>query len=258
MIVDYKNSSVYYTIQGQGETILLLHGFLENSDMWKPFLSQLSKNHRVICIDLLGHGKSESIGYVHTMDDLADAVFSVLQTENIQKIKCVGHSMGGYVALALTEKHPELFDSLCLMNSTFEADDAERKALRKRANEMAKNHFESLVRTSFTNLFAPESQQKFEVEIKDALDVALKTSIQGYIACQEGMRIRPNRYDVFKNLNAKKVLIISKKDWVVNAELLKEKSKNTDIKIEEFSEGHMSHIENKKELSYFFKHFIEK
>ena len=258
MILNYKNSRIHYTVAGKGQSILLLHGFLETIEMWAPFKQQLSKTNQVVCIDLLGHGNSECLSYIHTMETMADVVFSILKAEGIGKVKCIGHSMGGYVALALAEKHPDLFDGLCLMNSTFEADDEERKTVRARAIEMAKTNFNSVVRVSFSNLFAPESRLKFKPEFDIALRMALQTSVQGYIAAQEGMRIRPDRFDIFQNLNAKKALIISKKDWVVNVEYLKAKTKNTDIEIIEFSEGHMSHIENKEELSYFLKRFIEK
>jgi len=256
MFISYNNCKIHSTLQGKGETLLLLHGFLENISMWDDFTEQLSETHQVLCIDLLGHGKTDCLGYVHSMDVMAEAVFAVLNHINIKHLSCVGHSMGGYVALAMAEKRPTIFNALCLMNSTFEADSPERNELRLRANSMAKTNFDNLVRLSFTNLFAPESKLKFLSKFEAALNLALKTPVQGYIAAQEGMRIRPNRFEVFKNLKAKKALIISKKDWVVDAELLKSKVLNTDIEVVEFSEGHMSHIENKDNLSSFFTHFL--
>ncbi|WP_132704987.1 alpha/beta fold hydrolase [Winogradskyella wandonensis] len=258
MTLNYKNISINYTVKGQGKVLVLLHGFLETIDMWTDFVPELSKTRKVICIDLLGHGKTECLGYIHSMDDMAEAVFAVLKHLQIEEISCVGHSMGGYVALALAEKHPNLVNDLCLMNSTFEADDNERKILRARAAQMATTNYESLVRMSFVNLFAPESKVPFASEIKKALDIGLKTPVQGFIAGHKGMAIRPNRYDVFKSINGKKVIIIGEKDWIVDKELVLKKTKNTDIETVIFSEGHMSHIENKKELSYFLKRFVEK
>ena len=258
MNLDYKNSSINYTVEGKGEAIVLLHGFLETIDMWNHLIPELSENHQVICIDLLGHGQTDCIGYVHTMDDMADAVLEVLNHLKIIKAHVVGHSMGGYVALALAEKHPELFKGLCLMNSTFEADDEEKRRLRTRANKMAKTNFKSLVRTSFANLFAPESKIKFKTEFEAALQLALQTSVQGYIAASEGMKLRPNRFEVFKRLKAKKIIIVGKKDSLINADDILSQIKNTAIDFEELSEGHMSHIENKSELTYIIKHFVEK
>jgi len=258
MIVAYKNSTIYYTDNGEGPAVVLLHGFLETSAMWVDFIPELSKNNRVICIDLLGHGQTDCIGYVHTMEAMADALRAVLYELNIVKAKIIGHSMGGYVALALAEQEPALVESLCLMNSTFEADDDDRKALRARANEMVKSNFENMVRMSFANLFAAESKMKFKSAYESALAIALETPVQGYIAANEGMRLRPNRLEVFKKVKGKQLLILGQKDILISAKNLKSQTKDTKIILEELSEGHMSHIENKSDLSYLLLHFIEK
>lgn len=258
MTLDYKNITLHYTVSGNGEPVVLLHGFLETIEMWKDLEPEFARTHQVICIDLLGHGQTESLGYVHTMEDMADAVLTVLKQLKIKRAKVVGHSMGGYVALALAEQQPQLFEGLCLMNSTFEADDENRKVLRTRANDMAKTNFENLVRMSFANLFAPGSRISFKAEYERALSIALNTSLQGYMAANEGMKLRPNRFEVFKSLSAHKFVIIGKKDTLINREQLVKKIANTDIEYSELSEGHMSHIENKSELSYLFLHFIEK
>lgn len=256
MFINHKNSQIFYTSEGKGETILLLHGFLETLEMWEDFTPQLAENNHVLCIDLLGHGQTDSIGYFHTMEDMADAVFSVLAELNIEKITCIGHSMGGYVALALAEKYPELVENLCLLNSTFEADDEERKTLRHRAAEMATDNYEALVRMSFTNLFPKESRTKFKNDFDRFLKIALQTPAQGFIAGHKGMALRPNRFNIFKSIKGKKAIVIGKKDWIVNQELLEKKSKDSNIIIELFCGGHMSHIENKSELTYFLKRFI--
>ena len=258
MILNYKNSNIYYTVKGEGSAIILLHGFLETTAMWDDIVPKLSKTHKVITIDLLGHGKTDCIGYVHTMEAMADAVFAVLNHLRVDTGIVIGHSMGGYVALALAEKKPELFEGLCLMNSTFEADDKARKQLRTRSCKLAQSNFTNLVRMSFTNLFAPESRENFKKEFEDALEFALTTTAQGYIAAQEGMKLRPNRCDTFKNLDCKKGMIIGAKDTIVDGEKLIAQIEATPIDVVEFSGGHMSHIENKSELSYFLKLFIEK
>lgn len=258
MTLMYKNISINYSVEGEGEAVVLLHGFLENINMWDDLIPELSKNHQVICIDLLGHGKTECLGYVHSMEDMADAIHAVLFQLKIGKAKFVGHSMGGYVALALAEKEPQLFNGLCLMNSTFEADDKERRLLRTRAIKMATTNYNNLVRMSFANLFAPESKLRFKQAYNIALQSALQTPVQGYIAAQEGMKRRPNRFEAFKAITGEKLIITGKKDTLVNPEKIAEKISNTSIVQEELSEGHMSHIENKSELTYIIKHFIEK
>ena len=258
MKLEYKNITINYAISGKGSAVILLHGFLETIDMWNDFVPELSENCQVICIDLLGHGQTNCLGYVHTMEIMADAIFAVLTHHNIEKADFIGHSMGGYVALALAEKEPQLFKGLCLMNSTFVADDDQRKLLRTRANTIAQTNYENLVRMSFANLFAPKSRASYKQDYEDALSLALQIPVQGYIAAQEGMKLRPNRFEVYKNLKGKKILINGKKDLLFNGKKLKEQIKNTNIDLKELSGGHMSHIENKSELTYILKHFIEK
>ena len=85
-------------------------------------------------------------------------------------------------------RNPQKIKGLCLLNATSNEDDQERKQLRTRANMMIQNNFTTMVRMSFTNLFSEVSRANYADEIKNGLDEALKTSIQGYIAGQEGMK----------------------------------------------------------------------
>jgi pimeloyl-ACP methyl ester carboxylesterase len=257
MILYYKESPVYYEDEGQGDVIILLHGFLENSTMWKDIKPVLLKKNRVVSIDLLGHGQTDCLGYSHTMSDMADAVLSVLNHLKVKVYTLIGHSMGGYVALALAEKNPKAVLGLCLLNSTYHADDEKLKALRKKANIMVQTLFESMVRMSVANLFSSESLSNQKEEIDKVIEEALKTSPQGYIAGQEGMRLREDKFEFYKNLKAHKLIIIGKKDPVIKGELILSETEDTDIKCEELLLGHMSHIENKSELTYILKHFIE-
>ena len=257
MILEYKGSTIFYTDQGKGTVVILLHGFLENSTMWNPFLHILTKKNRVICIDLLGHGKTDCLGYIHTMEDMAEAVEAVLKHLRLQKYYMIGHSMGGYVALSFAEKNEGNLKGLCLMNSTYEADDAALKTLRKRANKMVQTNFENMVRMSFANLFSETSKKLYKLKFESALNEALKTPIQGYIACQEGMRLRSNKHKMFLSLKCKKLIIIGEKDQVIDGEKLLNETKNTTIDTVVFGEGHMSHIENETKFLHSIMHFIE-
>ena len=104
MTLNYRNTQLYYTSKGIGNPIVLLHGFLESSNIWNFFIPSLSEKRQVICIDLPGHGKSGNLDEVHSMELMADAVYHVLSHLKIEKVTLVGHSMGGYVEFGFFRK----------------------------------------------------------------------------------------------------------------------------------------------------------
>ena len=252
----FKNTKITYTDSGKGAVVVLLHGFLENKHMWNEIIPEISKNKRVLAIDLLGHGHTECLGYIHPMELMADAVTAVLKTLRIRKITLIGHSMGGYVSLALAEKNRKMIRGLCLLNATAASDDTSRKKLRERANKMAQINLSNIVRMSFINLFSERSKKIFNPEIQLALSEALQTSLQGYSACQEGMRIRPNRLSVLKNNHFKKLFILGKKDPVLPVNKGIKEAEETQSETVVLSGGHMSHIENSEELVRVLNIFI--
>ena len=254
----YKNIKVHYSDQGKGSAIVLLHGFLENSSMWNNLIPHLIKRNRVICIDLLGHGKTECLGYVHSMDLMAETVNAVLKKIRIRRIKLIGHSMGGYVALAFCNTFPGKVKALCLMNSTSRADSDEKKTNRDRAIEAVKNTYKTFVRISVSNLFKPSNRLILTKEIEEVTKEALKTPLQGIVAALEGMKNRPDRETLLSETSFKKMMIIGKEDPALDYNSLIEQTQNSDIKVVEFPDGHMSHIENIQEFTYNILHFIEK
>lgn len=257
MIVKYKGVNIYYTDEGKGIPVVLLHGFLENSSMWHYLIPELLENNRVITIDLLGHGKSECIGYIHTMDAMADVVNALLIHLKIAKAIFIGHSMGGYVSLAFAEHFPEKVLGLCLANSSAIEDSLERKLNRERAIKAVKQNHRAFISLSIANLFAINNRELFKKEIGHIKDEALKIPLQGIIAALEGMKIRPNREYILQNPDFKKCMIIAKQDPVLEYDTLIKQTKGLDIEIIEFSGGHMSYIENMSVFNYKLKHFIE-
>lgn len=257
MNLEYKGINIFYTDSGKGHTIVLLHGFLENSTIWSPFIQDFSKKNRVVCIDLLGHGKTECLGYVHTMELMAECVEAVLKHLRIRRSTIIGHSMGGYVALAFAEQNPDALKGLCLMNSTASADSTEKKRNRDRAILAVKQNHKTFIRIAINNLFRPKNRKVFKSEIKQLIEEAQQTPLQGIIAALEGMKIRQDREALLHFTPFKKMMIASKKDPVLNFEDLRVQINNTAVKLEVFPDGHMSFIENESKLLYTIMHFIE-
>ncbi len=256
MTINHKDASIFYTDKGTGTPVVMLHGFLENHTMWRAIEDVLSQQYRVICIDLLGHGNTDCMGYIHTMDAMALAVQAVLDTLDVTKVHLVGHSMGGYVGLAFAKAQPARTASLCLLNSTPLPDDNERAALRTRANKMAKTQYEQLVRMSFTNLFDPKTKANHLNQISEALDHALKTPVQGYIAANSGMQTREDLSVFFKKASFMRAMILGTTDWIIDAQTQENKFKKDIDFFKMIADGHMSHISQTNEVINLLKEFI--
>lgn len=244
----FKNTPISYTDEGKGTAIVLLHGFLENKKMWNHFIPELTQKNRVITIDLLGHGATECLGYVHTMEDNADVVHAVLSELRIRKAIFVGHSMGGYVALAFAELYPDTMKGLVLLNSTARADSEERKKNRDRAIKAVKQSFVNFISLSIGNLFSENNRDRLAATIENVKKEALQTPLQGIVASLEGMKIRQDREVLLHLTPFPKLLILGEKDPVLNYEETKEQIENTAVQFVTFPDGHMSHLENQDEL----------
>ena len=253
----YKNTKISYSDTGKGNAVLFLHGFLENQTMWQELIPELSKKNRIITIDLLGHGETECRGYVHSMEDNAYIAHAVLSKLRIRKAVFVGHSMGGYVALAFAEMFPEKVKGLVLQNSTSKADSEERKTNRDRAIKAVKKDYTSFIRLSIANLFSPDNRERLTDKIENVKLEALKTPLQGVVASLEGMKIRKDREVLLHLTPYPKMLILGKKDPVLNYEDSLEQIENTAVKLISLPDGHMSHIENREELLKVLLDFLK-
>lgn len=254
----FKNTAICYTDQGKGTAVVLLHGFLENQSMWNAILPELIKKNRIITIDLLGHGATECLGYVHSMEDQADVVHHVLNELKIRKAVFIGHSMGGYVALAFAELYPDTVKGIVLVNSTSRADSDERKRNRDRAIVAVKQNYSAFIRMSIANLFSENNRERLADSIEEVKLEALKTPLQGIVAALEGMKIRKDREVMLHFAPYPIQLILGRKDGVLLYEENRDQILDTHVQLTTFEDGHMSHIENQAELLAVLSGFLKR
>lgn len=254
----FKNTPIYYNDIGKGNTVVLLHGFLENSSMWNKMTLLLQKRYRVIAVDLLGHGKSECYGYIHSMEDQADMIFALISELRLRKVSLIGHSMGGYIALAFAELYPDHVRSLTLLNSSAQADNPERQLNRDRAIEVVKKNSNAFIRMATQNLFDKSSHEKFAKQIENFTNEALKTPLQGIIASLEGMKIRMDREALLHFGPYPKMMIASKNDTIIPLHDVEEQIKDTEVQFHIVPGGHVSTIECFDEIAEHIQSFLKK
>lgn len=260
MITKHKNTTIHYTDNRNKtkDTIVFLHGFLETSSIWDFITPEFEATHRIICIDLLGHGKTDSPEGIHTMELHAETVKAVLGDLAVTDALVIGHSMGGYVALACAELYPKLISGLCLVNSTSRADSDERQKARDRVVDLVKRSHKTYASMSIANLFNPEKRDEFANAINELKDKAYSMTPESMIASTLGMKHRKDRIDILTNFKCKKLIIAGEKDPVLDINISIEECKHTQTELVTLPDGHMSYIENINELKAALKAFIKK
>jgi len=255
--VKFKNINVSFTDVGKGKAIIFLHGFLENKSIWDFFVHELSKTKRVITIDLLGHGNSDCLSYVHTMEEMAEAVAAVIRHLRIRKYFLVGHSLGGYVNLALAEKFPDNIRGLVMFHSTANADSNLKQKDRDRAIKVVKRNAAIFINEAIPNLFYT-THKPCKREIAKIKKQALATSKQGIVAALEGMKIRLEREIVLKFAPYPVLYIIGKQDNILPYQNLIKQAKLPEkgqyLLLENCA--HMGFIEAKEKTLKAVKQFV--
>jgi pimeloyl-ACP methyl ester carboxylesterase len=165
--------------------------------------------------------------------------------------------MGGYVALAFAELYPDHVKGMVLLNSTSRADSDERKRNRDRAIVAVKQSYTNFIKMSIANLFSEDNRDRLTDAIETAKTEALKTPLQGIIAALEGMKTRNDREVILHFAPYPIMLILGKKDPVLNYQDSLEQIENTNVKLVTFNDGHMSHLENRDELVNVLRDFFK-
>ncbi len=198
--------------------VVLLHGYLESMLVWDDFVPLLYKRVRVVTLDLPGHGISEVRGECHSMEYLADVVRDALQALGIARCTLVGHSMGGYVALAFCERHPGMLDGLVLFSSTPNADTEEKRENRRREIELVRaGKKERLARVAPGAGFAADNRIRMAGAIEELTEQVYLTEDEGIVALLNGMIARPDRNEMLRRSPVRQLFLFGRKDEYIPA-----------------------------------------
>lgn len=255
--MDFKGVQVHYTTLGSGPALVLLHGFLENRSMWNALAASWATQHKVIRIDLLGHGETGCLGYVHNMETQAELVYEVIRNEKLRRVSLVGHSMGGYIGMALVEAHPNVVKHLVLMNSTTKEDSLERQKNRDRAIVAVKQNHQQFVGLAVANLFSMESRERLGTQVEEQKKISQNTPLQGIVAALEGMKIRKDRSFLLEASPTSFLFILGEKDEVLPYAEHQALALEYGVACEVIADGHMSHLEQPEKIRTLVSKFIK-
>ena len=119
---DVNGINLYYETQGTGLPLILLHGGLGSGEMFGPLLPTLAAGHRVITVDLQGHGRTADIDRPFDLGAMADDVAALIRHLGLEKVDVMGYSLGGGVAWHVGFRHPELVRKLISVSANIRSD----------------------------------------------------------------------------------------------------------------------------------------
>ena len=190
-------------VAGSGLPVVLLHGFCEDLSLWENLVKPLAQQNKVITIDLPGFGKSDPIEDDLSIENVASLVHNTVVNElHINEYIVIGHSLGGYICLALADLYSESIIAFGLVNSTSFADTEEKKLVRIKAIDFINKHGVAKFLEGFVgNLFTPQNQKLLSEEMAKVLNMGIalpNATVTGYM---EAMLNRPDRSFILSQQN---------------------------------------------------------
>ncbi|MBO5893217.1 MAG: alpha/beta hydrolase [Alistipes sp.] len=255
------STPLHISDSGRGDKcVVLLHGYLESMYVWDDFVPLLTPKVRVITVDIPGHGISVVQGEVHTMEYIADVLCDMLDVLSISKVTMVGHSMGGYVALAFCAKYAERLDGLVLLSSSPFPDTELKRENRQREIALVKSGKKDvLARVAPEAGFAEQNRKRLKDYIADLVECVHVTEDEGIVALLGGMMQRVDQNEMLRSCGVNQLFILGKHDGYIPVEAAQEFiTLNPQAKVVWLeNSGHMGFIEEPEACATALLEFVE-
>jgi pimeloyl-ACP methyl ester carboxylesterase len=200
---------LYYEQQGEGDPVVLLHGWLDNASVWDSQIEFLAKTHKVIAYDHRGHGRSDRPRGDYSVRTLADDLHTLTQNLGLGKVALVGHSLGSMTALTFALDHPDGLSRLVLASSTARLSPVARVLGNLVATLNPIVPYRRLVRmTQRSGFYRPTEQL-----LSKAYERAMKTSRYAAFECMKAFTRDYDLSDRLTEVTVPTLIVVGEKDF---------------------------------------------
>ncbi len=258
-IILFQNKEIHYRVIGNGPTVVLIHGFGEDGTIWDKQVEALKHSFQLIVPDLPGSGDSPLLNTSCTMEILAESIYAILQGESITSTVVIGHSMGGYITLAVAEKYPQLLKAFGLFHSSAYPDNEEKKEARRKSigfiqQQGAPKFIEQLI----PKLFSEGFKQENPLIVRELIHRYTNFSAEALVQYYEAMMQRPDRTKQLKEFEGPILIIMGKHDSAIPLDDNLSQSHLPRVAYIQLLEksGHMGMLEETEKANKFLQKFL--
>jgi pimeloyl-ACP methyl ester carboxylesterase len=218
MRIQINDFMMSYQEKGSGIPLLLIHGFPLNSVIWQTQLKGLAEVALVITPDLRGHGESQPVSGVYSMDLLARDCASLLDSLNInQPVVVGGLSMGGYVTLAFYHLFAKRVRGLMLIATRAVSDSPEAQANRdKMSAQVREQGSGAIAEAMLPKMLATKALVYNPILVEQVKKIMESTSVDGIIGDLMGMKSRPDSTPMLPKINIPTLIFHGKDDTLIS------------------------------------------
>jgi pimeloyl-ACP methyl ester carboxylesterase len=231
--ITITGKKIHYRVFGNGNPVMLVHGFGETGDVWRNQADFFKDKFRLIIPDLPGSGQSEPFEDM-SMEGMAEVIKAIAEREKLlsessevplqgdlggKGLILIGHSMGGYITLAFAEKYSHFLKAFGLFHSSAFADSEEKKAARRKGIEFIREHGAfGFLKNATPNLFSPASKSENQALIEDFIQSLNNFSAESLVSYYEAMMERPDRTAILTKSKIPVLFIMGEYDTAVPLE----------------------------------------
>lgn len=260
--ITVEGKKIHYVTAGAGPAVVLLHGLMEGAWVWREMTEVWAAENRVLAIDLPGHGQSEVLADVHAVPLCAQVVEAVMRAEGVAEAVLVGHSMGGYVALAVADLFPEKVKGVVLFHSQAAQDGEEGLKQRQRAIALLEAGGEAkkdFVTRFMPTLFAPQNRERMADKIAALIEAGRAMSLEAILAIQKGLAERASYLHILTSASLPFCFIIGRHDEKQNvAKVMGQAMLCERAEILWLPCGHMGFWEEPEACAAFVRDFVRR
>ncbi len=202
---------VFYTIEGEGPWLTMSHSLACNTRAWDAQAALLSKSFKVLRYDTRGHGQTSATPGPYTLEQLADDAYGLLSELGITQTHWMGISMGGMIGQTIALKHPHLFTSLMLIDTTSRRPDNAQAMWGARITTAKEQGMAVLLDSTLERWFTEPFRKNNPDAIKPIAEAILSTSVDGFCGCCAAIA-QINTLDRLKEIQCPAIVMVGEHD----------------------------------------------